>query len=89
MDILVNNTSELTETLMDDFIAAATDCVEREREDTGLKILDPDRIEISRGALKKAVADLSATGTRPWEGFPDECLSVRREKVVLPRIGTR
>lgn len=47
MDILVNNTSELTDALMDDFIAAATDCIRREREDTGLLILDPDRIEIS------------------------------------------
>ncbi|MBQ6496185.1 MAG: rRNA maturation RNase YbeY [Firmicutes bacterium] len=47
MDILVNNTSELTEALMEDFVAAATDCIRREREDTGLLILDPDRIEIS------------------------------------------
>lgn len=47
MDILVNNTSELTEALMEDFVAAATDCIRREREDTRLLILDPDRIEIS------------------------------------------
>ena len=55
----------------------------------GVLTLYPDRIEISRGALKKAVADLSAAGIRPWEGFPEDCLSVRRETVTLPRIGTR
>ena len=47
MDILVNNTSELTDALREDFVAAATDCIRREREDTRLLILDPDRIEIS------------------------------------------
>ena len=51
----------------------------------GVLTLYPDRIEISRGALKKAVADLSAAGTRPWESFPEDCLSVRRETVVIPR----
>ena len=47
MNILVDNGTELTQTLMDDFVAAATDCIDLEREDTGLSIFDPEIVEIS------------------------------------------
>lgn len=47
MNILVDNGTELTAKLMDHFTAAATDCVELEREDRGLEILDPEITEIS------------------------------------------
>ena len=47
MNILVDNGTELTQTLMDDFVAAATDCIDLEREDTGLSNFDPEIVEIS------------------------------------------
>ena len=47
MEILVNNGTELTDALMDDFRAAAVKCIELEREDSGLEIFDPDNFEIS------------------------------------------
>ena len=47
MEILVNNRTELTDALMDDFRAAAVKCIELEREDSGLEIFDPDNFEIS------------------------------------------
>ena len=47
MNILVDNGTELTDALMDDFVVAATDCIRLEREDTGLDIFDPDIAEIS------------------------------------------
>ena len=47
MEILTNDTNELTESLMEDFIGAAEACVRLEREDTGLTVLDPAITEIS------------------------------------------
>ena len=47
MEILTNDTNELTESLMVDFIGAAEACVRLEREDTGLTVLDPAITEIS------------------------------------------
>ncbi len=47
MVILVNDTTELTDALMDDFKGAAETCVRLEHADTGLEILDPDITEIS------------------------------------------
>ena len=47
MEILTNDTNELTESLMEDFIGAAEACVRLEREDTGLTVLDPAIAEIS------------------------------------------
>lgn len=47
MEILTNDTNELTEALMEDFIGAAEACVRLEREDTGLTVLDPAIAEIS------------------------------------------
>jgi len=47
MEIIANDTTELTKALMDDFKAAAESCVRLERADTGLEILDPDIMEVS------------------------------------------
>lgn len=47
MEILTNDTNELTESLMEDFIGAAEACVSLERGDTGLTVLDPAITEIS------------------------------------------
>lgn len=47
MRILIDNETPLTESLRNDFEQAAIQCVELEREDTGLEIYDPDHMEIS------------------------------------------
>ena len=47
MEILVNNPTELTESLMDDFAGAAEACLRLEREETGFTVLDPEIAEIS------------------------------------------
>ena len=51
----------------------------------GVLTLYPDRLVISRGALKKCSEDLSLKGEAFFAGQPADSLSVRRETVTLLR----